>query len=125
MLGQVLGDETALGQNKLLLLGRVDRIGEGNADEGCFPKGVNLFQLGGCKHVLVALEHVDIVREAELLEQPDKPLSAGVVEPDMSARDVDPAAGGVPLPIELDLGLGWAWRRHGGLIQERRWMSGF
>jgi hypothetical protein len=37
VLGQVLGDEAALGQHELLFLGRVGRIGKGDADEGGLP----------------------------------------------------------------------------------------
>jgi hypothetical protein len=45
---------------------------------------VNLFQFRSHTTMLVALEDLDVIFDVQLLEQPDKTLSARLFEPDVS-----------------------------------------
>jgi hypothetical protein len=83
MLSQVLGNDAALSQNEFLFLGGIRGIREREPNDGRLPQGVDFPQLTGSLHVLIALEDLDVVGKAELLEQPDDALSAGLIEPVM------------------------------------------
>jgi hypothetical protein len=83
VLGQVLGDDSALGQDELLFLGRIGGIREGEANDGGLAQGVDFSQLTGRLHVFIAVEEFDVVREAEFLEQPDNALGSRLIEPVM------------------------------------------
>jgi hypothetical protein len=79
---------------------------------------VDFLELGGCEHVLVAVEYLDLVREAELLEQPDDTLSAGVVEPaclsqygSYAGRKRVMKVLSASIPVKLEPGLSY-WFRH-------------
>ncbi len=78
---EVLGDEAALGNDERLAAGGRD------GDDGRLAERVDGLELGRREAgLLVAVEDFDLVGDAELLEEPDDALGAGLLEPAMGGR---------------------------------------
>lgn len=80
VVAEVLGDEAALGQDGGL--GALGRSMRGEGQDGRLAERVDLLELRGREHGgLVAVVELDVVGEAQLLEEPEDALSPGEVEP--------------------------------------------
>lgn len=75
---KVLGHGAGLGNDNGLCIG----AGGQHADDGRLTERVNLFELRGRKTGLCAVEDFEVVRDTELLEEPDDTLGARLGEPE-------------------------------------------
>lgn len=76
VLGQVLHDEGALGQDKRLRQRR-----RRHRHQRGFPQDMNLFERWRRQLAGQTVVHVELVRDLELFEQPQGSLGSGAIEP--------------------------------------------